>query len=99
MEELESAIGFQNIRIYFKGVVVNAWIPVSNLVILFDYQETDDPFYLSQAVLYLHILKLPLIAELKLTPHVVEVFDDVEGINADSGIREVLFGDRPKWID
>lgn len=100
MEELESVIGFQKTRRHFKGieealfVVMKMWTPVRGVVIFFGLLETDDPFCLFQAFCISGVLKLPLIAESDLIHHVVEVFDDVEGINADPGIREVLF-----WLE
>ena len=42
--------------------------------------------------------KLVLIAEPDIIHHVAQTFDDVEGINADPGVREVLSGDRDKTV-
>ena len=39
-----------------------------------------------------------LIAEPDIIHHVAQTFDDVEGINADPGVREVLSGDRDKTV-
>ena len=39
-----------------------------------------------------------LIAESDIIHHVIQTFDDVEGIDTDSGVREVLPGDRDKAV-
>lgn len=55
-------------------------------------------FYLFQAFCILGVLELVLIAEPDIIHHISQTLDDVKGVDADLGVREVLPGDRDKAV-
>ena len=65
--------------------------PVFLLVDFFGLQKTGNTFDFSEICHVAGILELVLIAEEDLVYHVIELFDDVEGIDTNLGIGEVLF--------
>lgn len=99
MKELQSFIGLRQIRCEGKGIAEPLEIfmvtrsPVLLSVALLCFQETGNAFDFPEVFHIADIFELILIAEADLIYHVIEPFDDVEGINTDPGIREVLFGD------
>ena len=68
------------------------------LVDLFGLQKTGNTLDFSEVCHVAGILELVLIAEADLVHHVIEPFDDVEGIDTDPGIGEVLFCNGDKAI-
>ena len=99
MKELQGFIGLRQIRCEGKGIAEPLEIfmvtrsPVFLSVALLCFQETGNAFEIPEVFHIADIFELILIAEADLIYHVIEPFDDVEGINTDPGIREVLFGD------
>ena len=62
------------------------------------FQKTGNTLDFSEVCHVAGILELILIAEADLVHHVIEPFDDVEGIDTDPGIGEVLFCNGDKAI-
>lgn len=72
--------------------------PVFLLVDLFGLQKTGNALDFPVVCHVAGILELVLIAEADLVYHVIEPFDDVEGVDTDPGIGEVLFCNGDKAI-
>ena len=104
VEELQGIVSLQQIRGKCKGIAepleifVVARSPVFLLVDLFGLQKTGNTLDFSEVCHVAGILELVLIAEADLIHHVIEPFDDVEGIDTDPGIGEVLFCNGDKAI-
>ena len=96
VEELQGIVSLQQIRDKCKGIAepldifVVARSPVFLLVDLFGLQKTGNTLDFSEVCHVAGILELVLIAEADLVYHVIEPFDDVEGVDTDPGIGEVL---------
>ena len=72
--------------------------PVFLLVDLFGLQKTGNTLDFSEVCHVAGVFELVLIAEADLIYHVIEPFDDVEGVDTDPGIGEVLFCNGDKAI-
>ena len=72
--------------------------PVFRLVNFFGLEKTGNIIDFSVVCHVASSLELVLIAEADLIHHVIEPFDDVEGINTDPGVGEVLSGNRDEAI-
>ena len=72
--------------------------PVFLLVDFFGFQKTGNTFDFSEICHVAGVFELVLIAEADLVHHVIEPFDDVEGVDTNLGIGEVLFCNGDKAI-
>ena len=104
VEELQGIVSLQQIRGKCKGITEPLEIfvvtrsPVFLLVDLFCLQKTGNTFDFSEICHVAGVFELVLIAEADLVYHVIEPFDDVEGVDTDPGIGEVLFCNGDKAI-
>ncbi len=104
VEELKGIVSFQQIRGKCKCIAEPLEIfvvmrsPVFLLVDFFGFQKTGNTFDFSEICHVAGVFELVLIAEADLVHHVIEPFDDVEGVDTNLGIGEVLFCNGDKAI-
>ena len=104
VEELQGIVSFQQIRGKCKCIAEPLEIfvvmrsPVFLLVDFFGFQKTGNTFDFSEICHVAGVFELVLIAEADLVHHVIEPFDDVEGVDTNLGIGEVLFCNGDKAI-
>ena len=104
MEELQGIVSFQQIRSKCKGIAEPLEIFVVTrpqvflLVDLLCLQKKCNALDFSEVCHVAGILELVLIAEADLVYHLIEPFDDVEGIDTDPGVGKVLFCNGDKAI-